>query len=197
MHITPLILSVWSFKNHLDWAYLETAPRLAFDEDARPNGQLISSMIGSEISADDYHSIRKRESADLEQRHVTDTNEIAGSPFKSNEIVHNGTEAWDSLKARLAENDIFIDDQQVAELAAGFQAQRKLQDILCHADPLELKAELDLKWVQDIENRADREQIAQECLTDLKQNYPRAIACDVYEKAIGFDPLTVDTTCDR
>lgn len=205
MYLTPIILSAWSYKEHITHGYTETLPRLEMNKatgelaERRPTGALTASMIGTDISVEDYDSIHNREkpdSGDVKHRFENGerTNEIVGTPFKNSELEHNGTAAWDSLKDRLAEKGIVIDEDEVAVLAAGFYAQRKIQDLFNDPDPEALKAELDLKWVHDIEFRPDREEIAEECYNDLKANFPRSLESSVVaiEKALGFDPNVVE-----
>lgn len=216
MHILPLILSVWSYRQHVTEAYLKSITGTAVSyEGENPRLQLsadgeLSLMRGQTglMSPDEVESIRsRRRERPAAPPKQGSGNEMIGSHFASDEITHNGTDAWESLKSRLAENDIHIDDDRVAELSAGFFAERKMQEVLGHTNKQKLRDELcadsidyrgdlrfDARWVRDIESRPDREEVAAECYAEIQKNFPRAIGVEIRrtETAIAFDPNVVE-----
>jgi hypothetical protein len=229
MHILPLILSVFSYKQHMTDRYLRSLSSVAprrFANVEIPKLAVSSSgelrVIAGEtglMAPDEVEAIRSRP-RDMSAgpprpatrvnpvtKEVEETNEIIGSYFASNEITHNGTDAWNSLLARLGENGIVIDEDRVAELSAGFYAERKMQEILGRSDKQRLRDELsgdllndeggmlyNAHWVRELESHPDAENIAQECYDNLHKNFPRALGSDVAAvgKSITFDKNTIE-----
>lgn len=215
MHLLPIILATWSFRQETTDKFLRslsgTSPK-RFEHAEIPKlavsstGTLtIRSGESGLMAPSEVEAIRNRSrdfSAGPPRANPDGSNTIIGSHFASNEITHYGTDAWDSLKNRLAENGVLIDDDRVAELSAGFFAERKLQEILGRSDRGRLRDELmsdlldddgkmlsNARWVREIQALPDEEEIAAECFADLQKNFPQAIGSDVEatNRAIGYD----------
>lgn len=217
MHILPLILSVWSYKQGLEqkiqdsqgrlqWYEHEAIPRLAVNAEGQ---MIVKSGDSTALTTLERDSVRyNRTFEPINRRAVQRTNEVQGSHFATTELCHVGTDAWANLKNRLGENGIQIDDEQVAVLSAGFFAERKLQEITGRKDPKRLRDELesdavdlkgnpcfDARWVRELNSHPDREAIADECFADLSKNFPMAIGADVEQtnRAIAYDPSIIET----
>lgn len=232
MHILPLILAAWSYKQRVSLALEREQPTLIGDRHER--GQI--GLLGEDkaqsddvtklpilrskstgLTKEERNSVRIERTADPIDYQITDytkreqsTNEVKGSHFMTTELCHVGTDAWGSLKNRLAENGIIINDDDVAIAAAGFNAERMFQQITGRHDPERLRSELEgdiegenyrkekysysAKWIRDINQHPDAEAIALECFEDLKTHYPAALGVDMREadKAIGYNPNVIE-----
>jgi hypothetical protein len=225
MHILPLILSCWSYKQHVEQRLLashDTAGTLRDDSghlvvSATESGLVLRRSESTELTPVERASARYETTPDPINygtldftKRLAETNEVKGSHFGITKLCHVGTDAWESLKNRLAESGIRIDDDRVAELAAGFYAERALQKLTGRHDPKALKDEIesdhgpnakgeqfgrfDAQWVREINKHPDAESIAQECYDDLFAKYPQAIGVTVTEAntAIGYDPNVLE-----
>lgn len=222
MHILPLIFATWSYKQRVDKAVeREAATKIG---DRRELGQIevrdvdrprptnmtemsIVTQITNGLTKAERASVRYERTADPIDYTRQATNEVQGSHFMTTELCHVGTDAWGSLKNRLAENGILIDDEAVRIAAAGFYAEHAMQKILGHEDKVRLRDELegdyvdldgnvcfDAGWIRKINAHPDAEAIALECFEDLKQHYPAALGVDMrsVQQAIGFDPKVIE-----
>jgi len=218
MHILPLILATWSYKQRVDHDVQQEQPRLsdaslAEDSQGRMSFQVDDRSIAlrrsksNALSTAERNSVRYDRVADPIDYTKQETNEVKGSHFMTTQLCHVGTDAWGSLKNRLAENGIRINDEEVAIMAAGFHAERKLQEILGQTDKQVLKDELegdlfdtdgrqcfDAGWIRKINAHPDAKAIALECFEDLRKHYPAALGVDMREAqgAIGFDPNVIE-----
>lgn len=198
MKILPIVLATWAYKNRVNHECLEQI---------RDDKKTCSNSAALILS---HHSAR----FDYSDTEVPpDQKGNLPSRFQEMALRTVGDDAWDSLKSRLGENGVRIDDDKVAALAAGFYAERKLQQItgtgvandlhseltgdLAGMDEHGAKWQYDAAWVRELEANPDAEAIAEECYADVSSKFPLALSGPEMEyttKLLNFDPSIVEVS---